>query len=96
MKGTLLGRISYVDRQSMYIHSLTRIKCCETLYQFLCFSVYLSTVTYFTSKYTPHTATMFNDGLWKKWKVKSENFSESNEEYERKTHTRQLTSETRF
>jgi len=50
----------------------------------------------FDRLYTSHMATMFNDELWRKWKAISENFPEPNEEYDRKTQTRQLTSATRF
>lgn len=32
----------------MYIHSLTRMYCCEILYQVLCFMVYLRTQIYLT------------------------------------------------
>ena len=62
-------------------------------------SLFLSLFTHtniFDKLYTSHTATMFSDELCKKWKAISENFPAPNEEYDRKTQTRQLISETRF
>lgn len=67
--------------ESVYIHSLTRIHHC--------FSVYLTTLY---AWHVIHRETMFNEEFWRKGKGISENFPEN----ERKIQTRELTSETRF